>query len=108
MQNDAYFERLEVQLEQLADKKSLHHEEGLKLIEMYRTALIEMLFEVNDRPVDPARVGELEYKPLNMVERYDFISANSFHFMRFEQMKTLRDEIKKVAAVKRIRDKRNK
>ncbi|GGB05749.1 hypothetical protein ERX37_02655 [Macrococcus hajekii] len=107
MQNDAFFVNLEEQLERLADTKSLHGEEGLKLIEDYRSALVEMLFEMNEQPVSDS-VEHLTYKPLNMAERLEFISANNFHFMRYQQMKTLREEIKKLAAVKKIRDSRKK
>lgn len=104
--NEAFFESLEAELDALADDKAMQSDRGLVLLEQYKEALITYLFEVNEQPVDVTQIDQLAYKPLNAAERVDFISANSFHFMRYQQMKTMRPEIKKLAAIKKIRDNR--
>ncbi|KAA1040208.1 YpoC family protein [Macrococcus equipercicus] len=107
MQSEEWFLEKEEQLDALADQKALHREEGVALIAAYRTALLEMMFEINDREVDLAALSALEYKPLNVIERVDYFSQDKFHFMRYQQMKTMRQELKKLKAVMEIRKKRN-
>jgi len=104
--NESFFEELEVKLDALADDKAMQSDEGLVLLEQYKDALIAYLFEVNGKSADDTQIEQLDYKPLNAAERIDFISANSFHFMRYQQMKTMRPEIKKLAAIKKLRDNR--
>ncbi|TDM13238.1 YpoC family protein [Macrococcus lamae] len=107
MQAEEWFSMKETELDKLADSKHLHQEEGVQLIAEYRIALLEMMFEINDRrTVNLSELSELEYKPLNVVERVDYFSQNKFHFMRYQQMKTMRQELKKLKAVMEIRKKR--
>ncbi len=109
MQSEAWFSAKENRLDELAEIKQLHHDEGLRLISDYRSALLDMMFEINDRDrVELSELEALEYKPLNVVERVDYFSQDKFHFMRYQQMKTMRQELKKLKAVMEIRKNRNK
>lgn len=106
MKSDEWFDEYEHQLDQLSEEKTLNNALGLEKMEEYRQALVEMLFEINEQPVfDLAKIDDLIVKPLNAAERFDFISKNSFHFMRYQQMKTMRPELKKLKAIYPIKKK---
>lgn len=106
MQSEEWFLKYEEQLDRMSDDRTLNHHEGLQLMEEYRQALVEMLFEINEQDsVDLSQINTLIVKPLNAEERIDFISKNSFHYMRYQQMKTMRPELKKLKAVYPIKKK---
>lgn len=97
--------QLEASIDDAMERRDFS-EDVLDQIELYRTNIIKWLFDINDVPVNLSDVESLEAKPLNIVERLDFISADSFHYMRYQQMRSMRDELKKLSVIMTMKRRR--
>ncbi|MGK0576878.1 YpoC family protein [Macrococcus capreoli] len=96
-------------LESLIDahsrNRTLSSHEAQKLLDEYFNGLLYLMHELNDsNPVN--NDNTFEHGPLNFNERLQYIEASKYHFMGYQQMKTMCIEIQKMLAIKNIKKKR--
>lgn len=96
-------------LEDLIDthsrNRTLNSEAAKTLIDEYFDGLIIMMHELNDL-APSSEIIKFQNGPLNFNERIQYIQARKYHFMGYQQMKTMRTEINKQIAIKNIKKKR--
>lgn len=96
---------LETQIEAHSKTRTLNSDEAKSLLDEYYNQILELMCTLNDVTVLDKHC-EFKVQPLNFKERLEYINQRKYHYMGFQQMKTMLLEINKLLAVKNIKKKR--
>ncbi|MCE5042438.1 YpoC family protein [Staphylococcus chromogenes] len=104
MSNPKQFEALEEQLDALAKKRQVGKAPSFDLLDQYYELLIDYFTTIND--IDAIKQIEnqpLKIHPINIEDRLSYIQQRKHHYMGYQQMKTLKQELIKMHAAYRVR-----
>lgn len=104
MSNPKQFEVLEEQLDALAKKRQVGKAPSFDLLDQYYELLIDYFTTIND--IDAIKQIEnqpLKIHPINIEDRLSYIQQRKHHYMGYQQMKTLKQELIKMHAAYRVR-----
>ncbi|MCE4957047.1 YpoC family protein [Macrococcoides caseolyticum] len=97
------------ELEQILDvyssERMLNSNEAKQLLDEYYHYILHLMNELNGVSHEK-QVSSFTIKPLNYDERIQYINERKYHFMGYQQMKTMINELNKLIAVQHIKKKR--
>ncbi|MCU5745499.1 hypothetical protein N9R04_02020 [Staphylococcus sp. SQ8-PEA] len=97
---------LEEQIESYITAKKIKTTQAKQLIDSYFNLIIQYFKSINDvTEIDMATLSSLPIVPMNFEERYQYIEVRKYHYMGYKQMKTMKDELIKMNASYKIRQK---
>lgn len=98
------FLSLENELDHLAKTRQVGKAPSFKLLDEYYALLIAYLKEINEiSTLDDLNQQHLKIHPFNLSERLSYIQERKHHYMGYQQMKTLKNELIKMHAAYRVR-----
>ncbi|MCG3412248.1 YpoC family protein [Staphylococcus massiliensis] len=101
------FSQLESELDEMSKLRQLKTESGKALLDQYFDLLMAYFKDINEiEDYDAARINALPVVPMNFEERLSYIELRKHHFMGYQQMKTMKQELIKMNASYQIRKKR--
>ncbi|ARJ51865.1 YpoC family protein [Staphylococcus lutrae] len=95
---------LETTLDQLAQQRKIGQGTSIQLLDQYYDLFILYFNTINE--VDNFRkiqLQQLKIVPINFEERLSYIEERKHHYMGYQQMKTLKSELRKMYAAYRAR-----
>lgn len=97
---------LEEQLDDFAQNRALNSKEAQPIIDEYFNLIIQFFKQINSiEDFDIEHIDTYSVVPMNFKERYQYMIARKYHFMGYQQMKTLKTELIKMNAAYQIRKK---
>ena len=104
MSNPKQFEVLEEQLDALAKKRQVGKAPSFDLLDQYYELLIDYFKSINDiDAIEQIENQPLKIHPVNIEDRLSYIQQRKHHYMGYQQMKTLKQELIKMHAAYRVR-----
>lgn len=99
------WDQLEVEIDVHSMKRTLDSEVCKSLLDAYYDSIIMAINELNFDAHSTELKSEENYHrlPLNFFERIHYIESRKYHFMGYQQMKTMTKELIKLLAVKNIK-----
>lgn len=98
------FHALEEQLDALAKARQIGKTSSFDLLNQYYDLLITYFTSINDiESIEHLEKHPLKIHPVNIEDRLSYIKQRKHHYMGYQQMKTLKQELIKMYAAYRVR-----
>jgi len=95
---------LETQIDLAVKERRLKHQDVRNLIDEYYNILINILNEINGYEKNSG-MHNYEKCPLNFSDRIQYIEDRKYHYMGYEQLKTMMKEVLKQKAIYDLKNK---
>ncbi|RXK19257.1 YpoC family protein [Macrococcus sp. DPC7161] len=104
------WDQLEAEIDIYSANRTLDCDASKSLLDAYYDSIIMAINELNfDEHSMELKAKESYHRlPLNFFERIHYIESRKYHFMGYQQMKTMNRELIKLLAVKNIKNQQKK